>query len=124
MDEIALKDEIIEDFVIDEKLSGEWETFDLINKIEGFNINGGKDDLFIKKLLISSTGEVIALTNKRTLTSSYTKGYIKNFCSPDTMSKYIYKDIDNETYLIVEWKSGDYAFGHLLRCYYVFKKIN
>ena len=52
----------------------------------------------------------------------FTKGYIIDFCLPDTLSKYIIKEIDGKTYLIIEWKSGDYVYGGIINGNYVLVK--
>lgn len=41
----------------------------------------------------------------------------------DTVSEYTIKEIDNETIMFVEWKSGDYSFGGKVNGYYVFQKV-
>ena len=40
----------------------------------------------------------------------------------DKNGKYGYIDEKGKTYIIVEWKSGDYIYGKGIYCYYVFEK--
>ena len=40
-----------------------------------------------------------------------------------TNSNYIIKTINNEDYLIMDWKSGDYIYGGKIFGCYVFKRI-
>jgi hypothetical protein len=39
-------------------------------------------------------------------------------------SKYVIKDIDGQTYMFYQWKSGDYTYRYKKPSYYVLKKVN
>ena len=41
-----------------------------------------------------------------------------------TVSEYEIVEKQNQKYMIVEWKSGDYTYGGKVNGYYVLKKMN
>ena len=83
-----------------------------------------EDDLRLEKLVFNSEGEVeIKFKDNENLKySKYTKDYVINLVLPDTLSKYEYQEIDHKTYLVIEWKSGDYIFGRIISGYYILEK--
>ena len=126
-EEIKVKDDINIDFVSDSNLVGFWHTVDFVANPQNFNPNKiqfESKNLPLQKVSFSPNGEVYInyKNNDNIKCAKYTKGYIINFCLPDTLSKYEYKTIDGITYLIIEWKSGDYVYGRMINGYYVLVK--
>ena len=52
----------------------------------------------------------------------WTKDFIINK-NRQTTSNYVVKSKNDDKYLIVDWKSGDYTFGGKIYGCYVFKKM-
>ena len=126
-EEIKVKDDINVDFLEDNNLVGFWRTVDFVANPQSFNPNKIQFEsinLPLQKISFSPNGDVYIKykNNDNVKQAKYTKGYIINFCLPDTLSKYEYKDIDGVTYLIIEWKSGDYVYGRMINGYYVLVK--
>jgi len=87
-----------------------------------------KEDLYLEKVIVAPDYSCIAnYKGKEKLHSEhieFTKNYFINLGASNTTSKYIHKTIDNNDYIIVEWKSGDYVYGKMINGYYVLKKMN
>ena len=47
---------------------------------------------------------------------------MEKYNSKNLPTVYEYQEIADKTYLIIEWKSGDYVYGGLITCYYVLEK--
>ena len=125
--EIKNKDKTDIAFVADSEIVGFWHTIDFINNPNSFSPNKKQCDddmLSLTSLSFKPNGEVYVgyKSNDYLKYTKYTKDYIIDLVLPDTLSKYIYKKIDGKTYLIVEWKSGDYVFGKMINGYYVLEK--
>lgn len=122
--------------VLDDEAIGTWQTIDFVNKIEEFSterINGKGRKWYFDGLVLNdsitesdSSKELIGyVTHLRSaLSIRWTKGYIINYPLKDTASKYTIRKIDGETYMFMEWKSGDYVYRHHKPSYYVFKKVS
>lgn len=127
IEDIRIKDDINKEFVPDDAVVGSWKTVDFVGNPNSFNPmkpQCAKDNLSLEKLVFNPEGEIeISFKgNENPKYSKYTKDYIINLVLPDTLSKYEYQEIDHHTYLIVEWKSGDYVFGKMISGYYVLEK--
>ena len=126
-EEIMIKDDINVEYVPDKDIVGFWHTIDFVNNPNSFNPNKIQFDnsnLPLQKVTFTPSGEVYInyKNNDNIKKANYTKGYIINFCLPNTLSKYIYKNIKGTTYLILEWKTGDYVYGRMINGYYVLVK--
>lgn len=125
IDEIAIKDNIDLEYVEDEKLVGNWKAVDCVMNKEQF-IPGKKyfdGELYVEKISAYDDGTVlIAYNDGNTKKTNYTKGLIFNLAAKNTACNYSYIDEKGKTYIIVEWKSGDYIYGKGIYCYYVFEK--
>lgn len=126
-EEIKIKDDINVDFIEDKDLVGFWHTIDFVSNPNSFNPNKLKferTDFPLQKLSFSPDGEVYINYKdwKTVMHASYTKDYIINLNLPDTLTKYEYKNINGTTYLIIEWKTGDYVYGKMIIGYYVLVK--
>ena len=126
VNEIRIKDDTNIDFVLDEKLVGFWHAIDFVHHPLEFNLNHRqfKGELSLQKMSFLPDGDVHInyIGNDFVKQARFTKDYIIDFCLPDTLSKYIIKEIDEKTYLIIEWKSGDYVYGGFASGYYVLVK--
>lgn len=126
LDEISTKDNIDMPFVLDEESLGCWEAVDFIKFKDKFNYTPKKDiddDLFLKSLNIMANGNCFwEFTSGKTAKHQWTKNYILNIES-SLASNYIIQTINNENYLIMDWKSGDYVYGKFIAGCYVFKKV-
>ncbi len=106
---------------------GIWEAVDYINNENSFNPNKIQTPkLYLLELIFKPNNELYIKyrDNDKIQTSKYTKDYLIDLCFEDTLSKYKIETINNQEYLIVEWKSGDYIYGKLIYGYYVFKKVS
>ncbi len=119
-DDIRIKDNTDVPFVPDNNLVGLWECVGTVETLDSFDPKNIDTKKYLEKLSVFPDGSfTLTYTKGKVVNSTYTKGFFKNFCQPDTMSAY---DIDGD-YLIVEWKSGDYIYGNLIFGRYVFKKV-
>jgi bla regulator protein BlaR1 len=115
-------------FEDDPQIHGEWETVDFVDKIGQFDPQGKKDDSinYLVGLNMEDNGKLTLITLSGALSSEYmiwTKGLILNKADK-TASKYEIMELDGNTYLFYEWKSGDYIFRNREPSYYVLKKAD
>lgn len=123
--DIALKDDADLPFVRDDRYVGFWKAIALIDKNKDDQFDPHKfaeGDFFIKKLILSTDGEAIWVNRERCHACKWTAGLIldKTNC---IASKIKVKNIDGKTYMIVDWKSGDYIYGKVVTACYVFEKM-
>lgn len=122
VDEIMKKDNTNVPFAEDGKVVGLWNSIGIIDNKDEFDLSNIEKGI-IKNLSLFPNGEAnITFNSGNSRSISYTKGFIKDFGMKDTMGAYEIKKIDNRDYLIIEWKSGDYVFGGVVVCYYVFER--
>ena len=125
IDEIKKLDDTDVPFVEDKSINGLWNCLGIVENKEDFSLSNIEQGGIINHLSFFPNGEGnITFTDNDSNSISYTKGFIKDLCIKGTMCAYEIKSINNIDYLIVEWKSGDYVFGGLISCYYVFEKVN
>ena len=126
IEEITRKDDTNMPFVEDENLHGLWNSLGIMDYEEEFDVNSIRTETtIVKNLSVFPSGDAnISYNNGYSRSTSYTKGYIKDFGSKNVLSAYEIKEVNGKTYLLVEWKSGDYVFGGFINCYYVFEKVN
>lgn len=126
-DEIKIEDNTNIAFENDEQIIGFWESVDCIEEINQFNPNKPyrNEELYLQKYIIEPNGNLYEKfsDDEEIISINWTKNYIINNHNK-TASKYIIKTIDDNDYMFVEWKSGDYQFGGKVSVYYVLKKIN
>ena len=122
IEEIEKTDNTDLEFVLDEKALGSFVAIDYISIENKENyVPSKKDNLFLKSLTLTSNGECFKeYSNGRIDKIKWTKDYI---LSTSLSSNYTIKDIDNERYLIMDWKSGDYVYGGKVYGCYVFKLV-
>lgn len=122
IEELERKDNTNLEFINDERAIGTWEAIDYISVENKFNyIPSEKENLFLKGLSIMENGACFKEYSSGTINKiKWTKGYI---LSANLASSYIVRNIENEEYLIMDWKSGDYVYGGKVYGCYVFKKV-
>lgn len=123
--EISIKDNTNIPFVSDERVIGFWDCVDYVHCFDEFEI-GKKfwnNDLLLTKYIFERNGKLFVGQNKSEVLypMDWSKGVVINK-KANTVSEYVIKEIDDESIMFVEWKSGDYAFGGKVNGYYVFKK--
>ena len=124
--DIAKKDEIDFPFVDDREVIGKWEAVDFCQSIEEFDpSNNTVGSFFFKSVEFKEGGEVISKMGRETICGahmeSWTKGYILKKWNHTACAYKLCRIQENE-YLFVEWKSGDYIYGDLDPQYYVFTR--
>lgn len=123
-EEIRIKDDTSIPFIQDDKIQGFWQSVDFINTKSSFNPKSKKKNLYLNKIVVTPDQSCIAhFTNNSSKTISYSKGFIIDLCIKDTLSAYELKTVDDEEFMIIEWKSGDYIYGRIINGYYVLKKM-
>jgi len=122
VEEIEKKDNTDLEFIVDEDAIGSWIAIDYVSVESKENYTpGNKENLFLKGLTLASNGDCFKeYSNGNINKIKWTKDYI---LSKHLASNYIIKNIDNEKYLIMDWKSGDYVYGGKVFGCYVFKLI-
>lgn len=126
-EEITIKDDTNIPFILDERVVGSWDSIDFVNEIKDFEL--GKKywsiDLFLTKYIFENNGTLyVGYNNTQNLQPiNWSKDVVINK-NIDTVSEYTIKQIDDQTIMFVEWKSGDYSFGGKVHGYYVLKKVN
>lgn len=103
-------------FKNDPQVLGSWKSVDCVATTEQFNPakTSWQGDLFLKELTFLPDGKSPAHW-------SWTKNMILN---EDSWSLYELKQIEGETYLFLEWMSGDVTIRGEYPLYYVFKRAS
>jgi DNA-binding transcriptional MerR regulator len=128
LNDIAIKDNIDYPFINDNAVLGKWKSVDLIHEISDFNADSRrwKGNLFLEYVKFEENGiyegkygdNVVRLPE----IYKWTKGFLINK-SNSLASEYSIMHIEGSDYLFLQWKSGDYVYGHRKPYYYVFKRI-
>ncbi len=127
-DEIARKDNTDYPFVNDPMVIGKWEAVDFIKHKEAFDpCKISRTPLFWSDVEFFENGSAtshydwgkdeISGDNKQV----WTKGFLlrkwnNSACAYEIIS------YENENFMIIEWKSGDYRYGGMDTDYYVFRR--
>ncbi len=123
-EEIRIKDETSIPFVKDDNLIGFWHSIDFIKNKSDFNPKAKNKNLYLNKIIVTPDDSCIAsFSGNYSKTIAYSKGFIVDLCATDTLSAYELQNINNEEFMIIEWKSGDYIYGRMINGYYVLKKM-
>lgn len=112
-------------FVNHSEAIGYWIAVDFIPFHDKNNYTPKNSDykLFLKSLNITHNGDCFHEYETGEMSKiKWTKNYILSTKS-SLASNYIIKNINNENYLIMDWKSGDYIYGRIIQGCYVFKKV-
>lgn len=108
-------------FLDDPRVPGQWRAVDFVKNINDFDPRDMhfKGDLYLKDITFYFNGST-------SLAFNWTNGYVLHYAN-STAARYIIKeDCKNnhcESYMFMEWKSGDYICKNLPPKYYVLKKI-
>ncbi len=128
-EDIRRKDDINKPFVNDKRVSGRWRAVDFVRRIEDFapenidrNANGR---LHFSAVEFLENGSCKVTNGERVTCDDsinvWTRGYLINKPT-STASAYKLTELAGKEYLFIEWKSGDYAFGGMEPCFYVFER--
>lgn len=127
-EEVMIKDDISMPFENDENLIGVWRVCGFVQEIRDFKgeIKGDEQEEFgyYKDVAIMDNGNLLfTLADGGVLKDNirWTKDYIILEVQ-EVAQKYIIKEINGDKYLFMEHKSGDYSYGGMKPCYYVFKR--
>lgn len=123
--DFKVKEDIDLLFVNDEKVLGKWKSVGYVEFIEDFSINKNYDaNLWLKTIEFKPNGEVIRkyFEDNTNWKDKWTKGFLLDQVK-ETASKYIIKKINNEDYMFMEWKMGNYIYAKMKPWFYVFKRI-
>jgi bla regulator protein BlaR1 len=103
-------------FVNDPDAIGCWELVGIVKNIEDFDPDrtSKPQDFLLKELFIFENG-------RTSFALSWTKGLLIH-SSSKTASKYVLEQINGQTYMFTEWKTGDYSIYHIKPNLCVFKK--
>jgi len=125
-EEIRVKDNTHIPFIYDEKVIGFYQAIDFVNDVQDFQPNKKyfKEELYLKSYTFNPNGTLMEEFNGRDFVSkiNWSKNVVINK-KESTVREYFLKEIDKETIMFVEWKSGDYVYGGKVKGYYVLKKI-
>lgn len=122
-------DEVDLPFVSNKEMLGTWQSVDFVEQIDEFNPSelqwkGG--EFYLKGCQIDPEGKVgydFGEGIQYYDVNSWT-GDVLISTVDQTASKCTIKDIDGQTYMFREWKSGDYTIRGMSPYYYVLKKID
>jgi len=110
-------------FSIDQQAIGSWQAVDFVNHPDQFESGYThlQEKPFIQTMEFHEDGTLLAkaLTGPRDL--RWTRDYII-YEKDQTASHYFIKEIDDKTYMFMEWKNGDYMYRGIKPSYYVFEK--
>jgi len=124
--EPIFKDDVKLEFLEDKNVLGLWEIYDVVHYLnkENYNPNNPKDmsNCFFQSITFKSNGKCIREEFANFLTNSYTKGKVLNK-KQKTASNYKTIKHNNETYLLLDYKSDEYSYDNIITWTYVFKKV-
>lgn len=121
--DIRIRDNIDMPFLPDARVIGSWRVHDFYrSRPDAIDPVGGtwQDTLFVCGLTFHEDGTVLRRHAHSSVSLRFTNGMILDSRN-ETASAYEIIEQDGVSYLLMEWKSGDYCFGR--RCdlpYYVF----
>ncbi|MDF2519990.1 MAG: blaR [Clostridia bacterium] len=121
------EDEIDYPFVDNPEMIGRWVSVDFVEDIDSFDPEkqSYQEELSLKELRLLKNGKVKSENlygDVLDSTLSWTGDLIISQ-KRVTASKCIIKEINSETYMFFEWKSGDYTYRGMQPQYYVLKKL-
>lgn len=121
---IARKDDTNKPFVNDEKIIGKWHAHSfLCNKTEFPAEEESIEDLYFKEVEFFSGGSCRCVYEDETFEGDNNVTWTRNYLLRKwnwSACEYEIRELNNEEYMIIEWKSGDYRYGGFDTNYYVF----
>ncbi len=127
-EDIIKNDDINIPFVNDENILGLWNTVDFVDakNTSKFKTEPTKE-LYVKRVIADADGRFSYICGEKNHVhdnATWTKGYVLETDGKfSTASKYKIVKKQGATYMILEWKSGDYSYGGQVVGCYVFKKM-
>lgn len=122
--EIGQHDNIDMPFVNDERVLGKWSAVDFVREISDFDPSKQNytSPLFYKSTEFLQNGELHCVMGN-SFKAKWTNGAtLLKTGDGTTAPAYEIRSINGTEYLFIEWKSGDYVWGRMKPCYYVFKR--
>lgn len=126
---IRTTDNIDYPFVDDQRVIGKWQSVDFVESIGKFDPDKRAfpdDDFYLSEFAFIKGGDMLIGFEGGKLapaSPTWTRGLILDK-QDRTASKYEIKEIEGQTYMFFEWKSGDYRFRGLAPKYYVMRKAD
>ncbi len=126
---IARKDDINKPFVNDERVIGKWKAHSFLGyqggKSEFTTIEEPIEDLYFKEIEFFRNGSCRCVYEDDVFDGddkvTWTKDYLLRKWNWSAC-EYEIRTVNEEDYLIIEWKSGDYRYGGYETNYYVFTR--
>jgi hypothetical protein len=123
LSEIGVRDNIDLPFVMDERIIGIWKTIDVVQNINDFVADEPKMSVFwLKSICFNENGTAVRGYCDVKWYDFWTQGLLISK-EMITSAAYEIKIINNEEYLFVEWKMGNYVYGGAVPEHHVFKRI-
>jgi bla regulator protein BlaR1 len=126
-----LEDDVDLPFDNDEQMIGIWQSVDFVKNIEDFDpkkqtFKFGLEELFLTEMIFDTGGALtLSMDSKKGSNPliTWTKGLVLNK-HDKTSSRCEIREIEGDTFMFYEWKSGDYQYRGMKPSYYVLKKLD
>ncbi|NLD36376.1 MAG: hypothetical protein GX654_05840 [Desulfatiglans sp.] len=123
-----LEDDVDLPFEDDEQMIGIWQSVDCVNNIEDFipYKRNWPGDFFLTEISFDTGGALTLSMDSEKVSNpliTWTKGLVLNRFNK-TASRCEIREIDGETFMFYEWKSGDYQYRGMKPSFYVLKKLD
>ncbi len=124
---ITVEDKVDYPFVADPAVMGQWKAVDFVEHMDDYKIGykTWRDDLFLTQMTFAENGQITMFSSEKGQifkSNTWTKGLV--LCPKEkTASKYLIKELEGNTYIFYEWKSGDYSVLGKKPWYYVLQKL-
>ena len=115
-------DDVNMPFVNDNRVIGIWHSVGFVESIEDFFVNNLIDNLPLKTIEFKTDGTALQnYMDDEIWQDKWTNGYVLNL-HRTTAAKYELRTIDENDYLFLEWKMGNYIYGGKRPDIYVFAR--
>jgi bla regulator protein BlaR1 len=126
-----LEDDVDLPFDNDEQMIGIWQSVDFVKNIEDFDpkkqtFKFGLEELFLTEMIFDTGGALtLSMDSKKGSNPliTWTKGLVLNK-HDKTSSRCEIREIEGDTFMFYEWKSGDYKYRGMKPSYYVLKYLD
>lgn len=122
LSEIGRRENIDLPFLCDPLVIGEWKSVGFVNQIEKFT-GSEEEGLWLSGIIFQEDGQAIRLYEDEVWKDCWTKGYLMDQ-KKSVACAYFFQEIQDTTYLFLEWKMGNYVYGGKEADYYIFKRKN
>ncbi len=121
--EIGRREDINVPFMPDDTVVGEWYSVGYVEQAENFCGDVQPNEIFwLRRIVFCPDGTVTRVYSDEEWHNRWSKGVLLDQRKL-TVSHYFYKTIQDEEYLFLEWKMGNYVYGGMPPSYYVFRKF-